>query len=252
MPTGKDQMEESPKPRTGKLAKKLAKIQAEVSAISKSGHNDEFDYAYATDSDIYNAVREKLAKAHVTLTPAITAVERKDYRTGDGGVSTLTTISMEMLWEDGETGEQLVRPWASEGEDPGDKAIRKALTNGAKAFLLISFLIPSGNDAEADAAADKRTRSRKAPPAQTSASSGSTQRPPQGSTQRRSGQAGGGQRLANMRQVAMVKERAEEMGLDDHALGVVLKAATGNEDIAKLPARLVDAVLAKIKEAAEA
>jgi hypothetical protein len=49
---------------------------------------------------------------------------------------------------DGESGERLDFPWVGAGTDKGDKGIYKALTGGAKYFLLKMFLIATGDDPE--------------------------------------------------------------------------------------------------------
>jgi hypothetical protein len=129
----------------GKLAAKLAEVMAAVERIPKNGHNSFHHYDYATEADIVAAVRQELAARQVMLFPAITGSSREPV--GDKG-SVLTHLLMEFTFVDGESGEQITRPWLGAGTDKEDKGAYKAMTGGEKYFLLKTFLIPTGDDPE--------------------------------------------------------------------------------------------------------
>jgi hypothetical protein len=135
------------------LITKLAAIMAAVERIPKRGHNDFHHYDYATEADIVSAIRHELASRHVMLLPAITGTTRD--AVGEKG-SVLTTLTMEMTFVDGETGETITRPWAGAGTDKEDKGLYKSLTGAVKYFLLKTFLIPTGDDPEQAQAAPPR------------------------------------------------------------------------------------------------
>lgn len=132
---------------SAKLAKKLAEVMAAVSRIPKRGRNDFHKYDYATEADIAEAIRAELAQRHVILIPAITDQSRESV--GEKG-SVLTTLRMEFTFYDGESGDTITRPWIGAGTDKEDKGVYKAMTGGEKYFLLKTFLLPTGDDPEAD------------------------------------------------------------------------------------------------------
>jgi hypothetical protein len=130
------------------LVKKLAEVMAAVERIPKRGRNDFHKYDYATEADIAATVREELAKRSVMLIPSIRGEAR--HPVGEKG-SVLTVLEMEMSFHDGESGERLDYPWRGYGTDKEDKGGYKAMTGGEKYFLLKTFLMPTGDDPEADA-----------------------------------------------------------------------------------------------------
>lgn len=130
-----------------RLVKKLAEVMAAVERIPKNGHNNFHNYEYATEADIVTAVRKELSSRHVMLIPAVEAFQRDSV--GDKG-QVLTTLVMSFTFIDGETGETITRPWVGAGTDKEDKGAYKAMTGGEKYFLLKTFLMPTGDDPEAD------------------------------------------------------------------------------------------------------
>lgn len=126
---------------------KLAEVMAEVGRVPKRGRNEFHKYDYATEADIVDAVRGALSSRSVSLVPSVRQVIR------DG---TLTTALMAFQFTDGETGETATYEWAGTGDDKGDKGLYKAMTGALKYFLLKTFLLPTGDDPEADTETDKR------------------------------------------------------------------------------------------------
>lgn len=129
------------------LVSKLAEVMATVSRIPKRGRNEFHKYDYATEADIAATVRTELALRHIMLVPAIVGEQR--HPVGEKG-SVLTVLDMEMEFLDGESGESLKRTWKGYGTDKEDKGGYKAMTGGEKYFLLKTFLMPTGDDPEAD------------------------------------------------------------------------------------------------------
>jgi ribosomal protein L37AE/L43A len=87
--------------------------------------------------------------------PGIERQERE--KVGDKG-QVLTTLTMTFTFLDGDSGQELTRPWAGAGTDKEDKGLYKAMTGGEKYFLLKTFLMPTGDDPEKDD--DKAPRGR--------------------------------------------------------------------------------------------
>lgn len=137
--------ENGAKPRG--LHSKLAEVMAEVGRVPKRGRNEFHKYDYATEADIVEAVRGALSARGVSLLPSVRQVLRE---------GTLTTALMAFSFTDGETGETSTHEWAGTGDDKGDKGLYKAMTGALKYFLLKTFLLPTGDDPEADEATDKR------------------------------------------------------------------------------------------------
>jgi hypothetical protein len=128
---------------------------AEVGCVPKRGFNDFHKYAYATEADIVEAVRGAMSSRGVVLVPSVRSVVRE---------GTLTTVLMAFQFTDGETGETSTHDWAGTGDDKGDKGLYKAMTGALKYFLLKTFLLPTGDDPEADAETDKRAAVQATPP----------------------------------------------------------------------------------------
>lgn len=138
------------------LHRKLAEVAATIGHIPKRGRNEYLKYDYAMEADIVDAVRGGLAERHVMLLPQILDVQRE---------GTLTTLIMRYTFVDGDSGETFSCQWAGTGDDKGDKGAYKAITGATKYFLLKTFLMPTGDDPEADAETDKRAAKSGTPPA---------------------------------------------------------------------------------------
>lgn len=138
------------------LVSKLAEVMAAVERIPKRGRNDFHKYDYATEADIAATIRKELASRQIMLIPSVEGMQRDPV--GDKG-SVLTTLFMTFTFLDGESGETLDRKWLGAGTDKEDKGAYKAMTGGEKYFLLKTFLMPTGDDPEAD---DKNKATNKA------------------------------------------------------------------------------------------
>lgn len=129
------------------LAKKLVEVMGAISRVPKKGYNDFHKYWYALEADILEALRGELSQRNVLLIPAVTGRSRD--AVGEKG-QVVTHLDMEFTFLDADSGETLVRPWLGAGADKEDKGAYKAMTGGEKYFLLKFFLIPTGDDPEAD------------------------------------------------------------------------------------------------------
>src|SRR5690606_22326240 len=123
------------------LVKKLAKIMGEIGSVQKTGRNDFHKYDYVEEHVLVNSVRGKLAEAGIFIFPSV------EEHTQNGS---LATVLMKFTIVDGETGESFETYIAGQGDDKGDKAYYKAYTGAVKYFIMKTFLIPTGDDPEAD------------------------------------------------------------------------------------------------------
>lgn len=132
------------------LYSKLAAVMSEIGYVEKRGRNEFHGYNYATEADLADAVRSKLAERNVMLIPSLTNVNERAIKTAKGKDSTLTTARISFTFCDGDSGQTHTADWAGAGDDPADKGLYKAMTGAAKYFLMKSFLIPTGDDPEHD------------------------------------------------------------------------------------------------------
>src|SRR5262252_246499 len=140
----------SPGATLGKLAGKLVKVMGAISHIPKRGHNDFFNYDYATEADVADAVRKALVAEGVLLIPSVVSVREREVLTRRNQKEIVTTVTMRFTFIDGEHGGSLTFRMSGAGQDGGDKGIMKAITAATKYAALKSLCLPTGDDPEAD------------------------------------------------------------------------------------------------------
>jgi hypothetical protein len=140
------QLQPSGQPLT--LVRKLAQIMSEIDRIPKRGFNAYHGYHYVQESDLVDTLRAKLADKGIFLFQSVVNERREN---------TLTTLTIQYTFVDSESGESWEVSWVGQGDDKGDKGAYKATTGALKYLLLKHFMIPTGDDPEADASTDERT-----------------------------------------------------------------------------------------------
>jgi hypothetical protein len=145
-----------------KFAKRKLVAMANIGWVKKQGKLDagKIKYDYVTAADVIAEIRSPLEKAglaFVARNPSVTRETIKESKTvqGDRGnyetaAMYLYTMTIEMGLMDYETGYEDVSKWIGEGSDTGDKGIPKAFTAALKYYMIQQFLIPTGDDPEAD------------------------------------------------------------------------------------------------------
>ena len=132
---------------TQRLSDRLCAALKAIERIEKRGHNDKFNYDFATESDIADGVRAALSDQGIALQVAVVSVEMRELgKTSSGSVMWLTTAKMELSLRAGD--ECWTSAFYGTGTDTGDKGLYKAITGGVKYFLLKTLLIPTGDDPE--------------------------------------------------------------------------------------------------------
>ena len=160
---------------TRTLVKKLCEVMAAVKRIPKNGFNKFHHYHYAMEADVLDVVRDELSKRHVLMVPVVVEERTADRTTKSGGLETIGTLKVNYIFHDGESGETLTAVTIGQGQDAGDKSFYKALTGATKYALMKTFLIPTGDDPEAEDAPHEAVPARSAtkpqppPPAQRAA-----------------------------------------------------------------------------------
>lgn len=135
------------------LVIKLSEILGEVDRVPKRGRNEFHKYDYVMESDLVEAVRQKLAERHVFLLSSVEELRRED---------TLTEAKIRFTFLDGDSGESLSFYYFGQGDDKGDKGAYKAYTGALKYAIMKNFLVPTGDDPEADTETDRRAAERPA------------------------------------------------------------------------------------------
>lgn len=146
------------------LVMKLAEVMKQVKYIEKKGFNSFHRYKYATESDVAEKVREVLAENGVMMIPNVTSQTVREHVNAKGKTEYIATVHMEFNFYDGESGEKITFNMVGEGQDAGDKAVYKAITGAQKYALMKAFMIPTGDDPEADTGTDERNSGNNAPP----------------------------------------------------------------------------------------
>lgn len=131
------------------LAKKLSELYAVVERVPKNGHNSFHGYDYATEADIVSAVRLAMADRGIVMIPYVAETKLEPLLTNSGKKEWLCTLTVDFVLRDDSDKTFTVRV-VGQGQDPGDKAAYKAMTGAVKYALLKLFLIPTGDDPEAD------------------------------------------------------------------------------------------------------
>lgn len=145
------------------LAAKLAQILGEIGKVPKTGHNAFHHYDYLTENDLVWAVRDKISAAGIFVFESTESQHVERVETSEGKATLLTTVTTKHTFVDGESGESFSVLSQGQGSDLGDKGVYKAITGAAKYFIYKNFLVPTGDDPEADEKTDARTAGGVAP-----------------------------------------------------------------------------------------
>lgn len=135
-----------------KLGKKILAVMTAISGIEKNGRNEHFKYDFVADPDVLRVVRNAITEAGLVILPNISESRRE-------GSNTHIRGSFDLM--DTDTGYVRTCLWEGESDDKQDKGISKAATSFVKYFLLKAFLIPTGDDPDAQAPVE--TKPKKAP-----------------------------------------------------------------------------------------
>ncbi|MBH0331449.1 hypothetical protein ABH14_16870 [Brevibacillus brevis] len=138
------------------LVKKLAQVMKQVKYIQKRGKNKFHNYTYATESDVSEKIREELAERNVMMIPSVVGHSTREHTNQKGNREYICTVDMQFTFLDGDSGETITFNTIGEGQDAGDKGPYKAITGAQKYALMKAFMIPTGDDPEADEGVDQR------------------------------------------------------------------------------------------------
>ena len=130
------------------LYAKLAEVMGAVDRIPKDGFNEHFNYHYATEAAIAEALRTELASRKVAMLLSSEIVQVRPWTRDSGSKTNLTDVQVRATFACGDTGATVTVSGAGTGEDSSDKGTYKGITGAVKYLLMKTFLIPTGDDPE--------------------------------------------------------------------------------------------------------
>jgi hypothetical protein len=143
------------------LALKMARVMAEVSTVPKNGRNDFHGYDYIMESDLVDQLRGKLAAQGVAIFPSIREHVVSQVQDARGRAQYMATVTLDVTFIDGDSGDQMTTTWVGQGVDAGDKSYYKAYTGAFKYALLKTFLIAGEDDGNPEVRAPRQSSSRR-------------------------------------------------------------------------------------------
>lgn len=123
--------------------------------ITKNGHNDFHGYSYVTSADVIEKVNTAFLEVGLVTSVHTTLLDLREVPNAKGNVDKHATIQVDITITDIDSGESLVFSGIGSGQDSGDKATMKASTAAQKYALMMSLLIATGDDPEADKSIDE-------------------------------------------------------------------------------------------------
>lgn len=142
------------------LALKMARVMSQVSQVPMNGRNDFHGYDYIMESDLVDQLRGKLAEQGVAIFPSIREHTVTPIKDGRGRTQYMATVTLEVTFIDGDSGDQMTTTWVGQGVDSGDKGYYKAYTGAFKYALLKTFLI-SGEEGRGEVRAPRSSRGKR-------------------------------------------------------------------------------------------
>lgn len=122
----------------------MAAVMGSISRVQKAGRNTQQSYNYATEADIADMIRGKLADNNIAFLVDMQDVEAMEITSGKGAHGFHYRIRFEFTFACGDTGATVSRMWTGEAQDWGDKGISKAATLAEKYFLIKTFIMSTG------------------------------------------------------------------------------------------------------------
>jgi hypothetical protein len=132
------------------IAAKMVKIMGETKRVAKNGQNTFQNYAYVTEADVMDSVREIFVKHNVFLFSSVIGTDKNSE-------TNITSVVMEHTFVDADSGEEFKVKSFGQGQDKGDKGGNKAITAAVKYLLLKNLLLSTGDDPEATDETGKST-----------------------------------------------------------------------------------------------
>lgn len=131
------------------LFAKMARVMGQLKRLKKSGHNNFFNYDFATEADVSDTIRELLAEQNIGLFTSMPGYEKMDAGVTKANVLQYNTIvHMEITLACGDSGATFTTQWYGEAITTDDKGLNKAATSAVKYWLMKTFLLSTGDSAD--------------------------------------------------------------------------------------------------------
>lgn len=196
------------------LYQKIVKVMAKVERVPKNGYNAFHKYQYTTESDLIEHVRKFMVEEGLVLFNNV-----REYEIN----GELATVTVDFTLCCTDTGESVTTCLVGQGADKGDKAFYKAYAGATKYYLMKTFLVPTGDDPEADATTDQRAYGNK---------KSSNQKKQSGNGQAATPSGGGSTKPISEKQMELINQRVQELMLlvnqDEDAILTSLKERVGD------------------------
>jgi hypothetical protein len=154
-----------PEPTNLTIAQRVVRVMIDADRVVKRGQTQFGErYSYARIDDVMAALREPMARHGLVLHWTQAAREVSEYGPTKGGAMQYRhTVAVAFELRNADLVDEL--PWTTtlEGDaiDTGDKGMGKALSYAFKNYLLKTFLLPSGDEADNEAYAPEPQRAQK-------------------------------------------------------------------------------------------
>ncbi|MEC9397048.1 MAG: ERF family protein, partial [Myxococcota bacterium] len=116
---------------------------------------------YIMESDLVDQLRGKLAAQGVAIFPSIREHVVSQVQDARGRAQYMATVTLDVTFIDGDSGDQMTTTWVGQGVDAGDKSYYKAYTGAFKYALLKTFLIAGEDDGNPEVRAPRQSSSRR-------------------------------------------------------------------------------------------
>ena len=136
------------------LGQRLLAASRAMSWVEKRGENTFHHYKYAMAADVFAMARTVLAEHGIVMVPSVTTAATRVVEGMKGSMTDLTLVVR--LFNADDPTDEVIYSVAGSGADTGDKGVYKAMTGALKYALILAFLLPTGDDPEADEAVDRR------------------------------------------------------------------------------------------------
>lgn len=137
------------------IAAKLVKVMQSCSYIQKQGTNTFHKYKYAMAADVLEKVNAALVENGLATVSEPELIDMREVTTSSGKTERLATVKTKITIIDSESGETISAVGLGSGQDAGDKAIMKAETASQKYAWMMTLMIATGDDPEADQSVDE-------------------------------------------------------------------------------------------------
>jgi len=214
-----------PAAKSPNLRKKIATIVGSIGDIEPDGYNKFHNYHYFSDEQISGLFRQRFADAGIILVPDVEAFDIREFTTGGGKPSFLTTLHVRWSLLDADSDETITARTVGQGDDPGDKGSNKAMTGAFKYLLIKLAQIGGEGDAEADEKADERHVKSEAA------------KPKVGDSDIKGVERGGRNANATDAQITKVRQLAADLGLNAAGVATVVE-----ETLPKTKSKGIEAV----------